>query len=95
MGRVIRGSRKGGGFVYKSRITHRKGAAEFRILDCGKRKGFLRGLIKDIVHDAGRRAPLLKVRFRNSYRYRKVTETIVAAEENFTGQLIFVAQKLD
>merc|ERR1711974_279784 len=52
----------------------RKGAAKLRSLDFAERQGFIKGLVKDIVHDPGRSAPLAKVQFKDPYKYRKITE---------------------
>jgi large subunit ribosomal protein L8e len=60
MGRVIRAQRKSGG-IFKSITTHRKGAAKLRSLDYAERNGYVRGIVKEIIHDPGRGAPLAKV----------------------------------
>jgi hypothetical protein len=60
MGRVIRAQRKSGG-IFKSHTTHRKGAAKLRSLDYAERNGYVRGIVKEIIHDPGRGAPLAKV----------------------------------
>jgi len=70
MGRVIRACRKGGSTVYKSHTHHRVAPAQFRTLDFSERNGYIRGVVKDIVHDSGRGAPLAKVVFRDPYRYK-------------------------
>ena len=62
MGRVIRAQRKGAGSVFKAHTVGRKGAAQFRVQDYAERHGYIRGLVKEIVHDPGRGAPLAKVR---------------------------------
>jgi len=93
MGRVIRGQRKGKGSVFKSHNTHRKGAAKHRALDFAERHGYIRGIVKQIVHDPGRGAPLARVYFRNPYRYRTDKELFVAAEGMYTGQFIYCGAK--
>jgi len=93
MGRVIRGQRKGAGSVFKSHNKHRKGAAKLRSLDYAERHGYIKGIIKDIIHDPGRGAPLAKICFRDPYRYKKRTELMVAAEGMFTGQFIYCGRK--
>merc|ERR1711963_512495 len=77
MGRVIQCQRKGAGSIFTSRSKGRKGAAKLRSLDYAERQGFIKGLVKDIVHDPGRGAPLAKVQFKDPYKYRKITETMV------------------
>ncbi|KAJ2790536.1 60S ribosomal protein L2, partial [Coemansia guatemalensis] len=54
MGRVIRSQRKGAGSIFTSRTHRRKGAAKLRSLDYAEREGYIRGLIKEIIHDPGR-----------------------------------------
>ncbi|KAJ9058880.1 60S ribosomal protein L2 [Entomophthora muscae] len=68
MGRVIRAQRKGAGGIFKSHNRTRKGAAKLRTLDFAERNGYVRGLIKEIIHDPGRGAPLAKVQFRDAYK---------------------------
>lgn len=66
MGRVIRGQRKGRGSIFKSHNHHRKGAAKLRHLDFCEKKGYIKGLVKDIIHDPGRGAPLAKILFKKN-----------------------------
>merc|ERR1712157_434024 len=93
MGRVIQCQRKGAGSIFTSRSKGRKGAAKLRSLDYAERQGFIKGLVKDIVHDPGRGAPLAKVQFKDPYKYRKVTETMVCPEGVCTGQFIHAGKK--
>merc|ERR1712136_59061 len=92
-GRVIRSQRKGPGGIFKSHTKHRKGAAKLRSVDFAERHGYIKGIIKDIIHDPGRGAPLCKVQFQDPYKYRRRTETFVAVEGNFTGQSIYCGKK--
>ena len=62
MGRVIRAQRKGAGSIFKSHTVGRKGAAKLRVFDFAERHGYVRGIVKEIVHDPGRGAPLAKVK---------------------------------
>jgi ribosomal protein L2 len=48
--------------VFKSHNTHRKGAAKYRVLDAAERHHYIKGVVKEIIHDPGRGAPLAKVR---------------------------------
>ena len=93
MGRVIRGQRKGAGSVFTSHTKHRKGAAKLRALDYAERRGFIKGVVKDIIHDPGRGAPLAKVQFRNAYRYQKDNELFIAAEGTYSGQYLYCGKK--
>ncbi|KAM9915579.1 hypothetical protein OXX59_010505 [Metschnikowia pulcherrima] len=61
IGRVIRNQRKGAGSIFTANTRLRKGAAKLRTLDYAERHGYIRGVVKQIIHDAGRGAPLAKV----------------------------------
>jgi len=93
MGRVIRAQRKGRGSVFLAHTHHRKGAAKHRVLDFAERHGYIKGVVREIIHDPGRGAPLAKVRFRNPYRYKTDSETFIAAEGMYTGQFIYCGAK--
>merc|ERR1711936_287579 len=93
MGRVIRSQRKGPGGIFKAHTKNRKGAAKLRSVDFAERHGYIKGIIKDIVHDPGRGAPLAKVQFQDPYKYRRKLETFAAVEGNFTGQSIYCGKK--
>merc|ERR1712029_22870 len=93
MGRVIRSQRKGAGSVFKAHTKKRKGAARLRANDYAERHGYIKGVVKDIIHDPGRGAPLAKVSFRDPYRYKLKTETSIASEGMYTGQFIYAGKK--
>jgi len=93
MGRVIRSQRRGAGGIFKSHTHHRKGAAKLRALDYAEKKGYVKGVVKEIIHDPGRGAPLAKVQFRHAYKYRKVEETFIAVEGLYTGQYVYAGKK--
>jgi len=93
MGRRIRVQRKGPGGIFKSHTHHRKGAAKLRPVDFAERRGYIRGVVKDIIHDPGRGAPLALVQFRDPYRYKSVKATMIAAEGMYTGQFIYCGRK--
>jgi large subunit ribosomal protein L8e len=93
MGRVIRGQRKGHGSVFRSHTKHRKGAAKLRVLDYAERHGYIKGIVKEIIHDPGRGSPLARVVFRDPYRYRLRKELFVATEGTFTGQFVYCGKK--
>jgi large subunit ribosomal protein L8e len=93
MGRVIRGQRKGRGSIFKSHTKHRKGPAKHRALDFAERHGYIKGIVKEIVHDPGRGAPLARVVFRNPYKYRLDRELFLAAEGMYTGQFVYCGKK--
>ena len=93
MGRVILAQRKGAGGIFKSHTHRRQGAAKIRNLDYAEKNGYIRGIVKSIIHDPGRGAPLAKVVFRNPYKYGKTEETFIATEGMFTGQFIYCGKK--
>ena len=89
MGKVIRGSRKGAGGVFKSHNKHRKGACKLRPYDYAEKHGYIKGVIKAIIHDPGRGAPIARVQFRHPYKYKMVTENFIAVEGMYTGQFVY------
>ena len=48
------------------------------------------GVVKDIIHDPGRGAPLAVVKFRNAHYYKKQVEQFCAAEGMYAGQFHIV-----
>ena len=50
-------------------------------------------MIKELVHDPGRGAPLAKVIFRDPYHYKHRTEYFIAAEGMVSGQYVYVGKK--
>jgi len=93
MGRVIRAQRKGAGSIFKSHTKHRQGAAKLRSIDFAERHGYIKGVVKSIIHDSGRGAPLACVQFRDPYRYKLQKELICAAEGMYTGQFVYFGKK--
>lgn len=65
MGRVIRSQRKGRGGIFKSHNTHRKGAAQHRVMDSAERNHYIKGVVSEVIHDPGRGAPLARVSIRS------------------------------
>jgi len=92
MGRVIRAQRKGAGSIFKSHTKHRKGAAKLRNLDFAERHGYIKGVVKEIIHDPGRGAPLARVQFRDPYKYKTRKENFIAVEGLHTGQFIYAGK---
>ncbi|KAB8300275.1 hypothetical protein EYC80_000476 [Monilinia laxa] len=92
MGRVIRNQRKGRGSIFTANTRLNKAPAQFRTLDYAERHGYVRGVVKDIIHDPGRGAPLAKVVFRDPYRFKLHTETFIANEGMYTGQFIYAGK---
>ena len=92
-GRIIRGQRKGPGSIFVSHTKHRKGACGLRACDYAERNGYVRGVVKDIIHDPGRGAPIAKVQFNNRYHYKKTNTQWTATEGTYTGQFIYCGKK--
>lgn len=90
--RVIRNQRKGRGSIFTANTRLNKAPAQFRTLDYAERHGYVRGVVKDIIHDPGRGAPLAKVVFRDPYRFKLHTETFIANEGMYTGQFIYAGK---
>eukprot|EP00441_Pelagodinium_beii_P047719 CAMPEP_0197625392 /NCGR_PEP_ID=MMETSP1338-20131121/4767_1 /TAXON_ID=43686 ORGANISM="Pelagodinium beii, Strain RCC1491" /NCGR_SAMPLE_ID=MMETSP1338 /ASSEMBLY_ACC=CAM_ASM_000754 /LENGTH=258 /DNA_ID=CAMNT_0043195787 /DNA_START=63 /DNA_END=839 /DNA_ORIENTATION=+ len=96
MGRVIRAQRKGAkGAVFKSHTKHRKGALKLRSLDYAERHGYIQGVVKEIIHDPGRGAPLARVHFRNPYKFKTDKELMPVAEGMYSGQFVYCGKKAD
>lgn len=93
MGKTIKKCRKGAGSVFTAHTCNRVAPAKFRKLDLIERDGYIKGVVKDIVHDPGRGAPLAKVVFRDPYKYKLRTEYFIAAEGLYKGQHIFCGRK--
>jgi len=93
MGRVIRGQRKGAGGIFKSHTKHRKGPARLRPLDYAERNGYIKGVVKAIIHDPGRGAPLAQVQFKHPYKYKNVKHLFIAPEGLYTGQFLYCGKK--
>ncbi|KAF7719614.1 60S ribosomal protein L2 [Penicillium ucsense] len=92
MGRVIRNQRKGRGSIFTANTRLNKAPAQFRTLDYSERHGYIRGVVKEIIHDAGRGAPLAKVQFRHPYKFKMINETFIANEGMYTGQFIYAGK---
>ena len=75
-------------WIFIANSVHRKGSTEYRNLDFAERQGFIRGVVKDVIHDPGRGAPLATVEFRSPYEHKTVKQTIIAAEGIHTGMSI-------
>merc|ERR1712169_110603 len=95
MGRVIRNQRKGRGSIFTAHTRLNKAPAKLRTYDYAERHGYIRGVVREIVHDAGRGAPLAKVMFRDPYRYKQHIETFIANEGMYTGQFVYVVSNVE
>jgi large subunit ribosomal protein L8e len=68
---------------------------KLRCLDYAERNGFIKGVVREIVHDSGRGAPIAKIHFRNAYKYKTDKEMICAAEGMYTGQFVYFGKKAE
>jgi len=93
MGRIIRAQRKGRGSIFKAAVFHRKGAAKFRTLDYAEKHGFIKGMVREIIHDPGRGAPLARVVFRNPHKHKLDKEMFIAPEGLYSGQFVYCGKK--
>jgi large subunit ribosomal protein L8e len=92
MGRVIRNQRKGRGSIFTANTRLNKNPAQFRNLDYSEAHGYVRGVVKKIIHDPGRGAPLALVQFRDPYRFKLTTSTMIAVEGQYTGQFVYAGK---
>jgi large subunit ribosomal protein L8e len=93
MGKVIRGQRRGKGGIFTCHQVGRKGAAKYKRADFAERNGYVKGIVKEILHDKGRGAPLARVQYKDAYRFKKINTTVVAPEGMYTGQFIYAGKK--
>lgn len=93
MGKVIRPCRKGKGSVYRATTSKRKAPVSFKRADYAEREGYVKGVIKEIVHDPGRGAPVAKVQFKDPYRFKRINTTVAAPEGVYAGQFIYAGKK--
>ena len=93
MGRVIRGQRKGKSLIFGAKTKHRKGAVKMRPVDYIERHGYIKGLIKNIIHDSGRGAPIAELVFHDPYRFKLTKVLVPAVEGVHTGQFVYCGAK--
>lgn len=55
----------------------------------------MRGIVKEIIHDPGRGAPLARVQFNKTRAAGKKTENFIAVEGLYTGQFVYVGAKAE
>merc|ERR1711904_373242 len=85
--------RTGKSLIFTAKTRLRKGAVKLRAVDYAEREGYMKGLVKKIIHDPGRGAPLAEVVFHDPYRFKLKKELMVAAEGVHTGQFIYAGVK--
>ena len=60
---------------------------------CLQRNGYVRGVVEDVLHDPGRGAPMVSIKFRNPYRNQRDVELMVAPEGVYSGQFVYFGKK--
>jgi large subunit ribosomal protein L8e len=93
MGKVIRSQRKGKGSVYRAHTCGRKGPMAMKRYDYAERHGYVKGVVKEIVHDAGRGAPVAKIQFKDGYEFKRINTLMCAPEGMYSGQFVFSGKK--
>jgi large subunit ribosomal protein L8e len=68
---------------------------KLRAADYAERNGYVKGLVKEIIHDPGRGAPLARVVFRDIYKFKLRKELFVAVEGTYTGQFVYCGAKAE
>jgi len=93
MGRVIRGQRKGKSLIFSANTKGRCGAVKLRAVDYTERHGYIKGLVKKIMHDPGRGAPIAQVVFHDPLKFKLQKAQWVAVEGTYTGQFVYCGSK--
>ncbi|XP_055605536.1 60S ribosomal protein L8-like [Uranotaenia lowii] len=93
MGRVNSAQRKGAGSVFTAHTKKRKGQPKLRLLDYAERHGYMKGVVKQIIHDPGRGATLAVVHFRYPYKFKVRKQLFIAAEGMYTGQFVYCGKR--
>jgi len=93
MGKVIRPCRKGKGSVFQAHTSGRTGPVSMKRQDYAERHGYVKGIVKAIVHEKGRGAPVAKIQFKDPYQFKKVNQLLCAPEGMYSGQFIFAGKK--
>ena len=63
------------------------------MLDYAERHGYIKGVVKDIIHESGRGAPLARIQFHNAYKYKMDNELMIAVEGMYTGMFVYCGKK--
>lgn len=93
MGKVVRSQRYGKGSVFTAHTTGRKGPMSMKKYDFAERHGYVKGVVKDIVHDSGRGAPVAKIQFKDAYNFKRINTLMCAPEGMYSGQFVFAGKK--
>ncbi|XP_055590313.1 60S ribosomal protein L8-like [Uranotaenia lowii] len=93
MGQIISAQHKGAGSVFTAHTKKRKGLSKLRLLDYAERHGYMKGVVKQIIHDPGRGATLAVVHFRDPYKLKVRKQLFIAAEGMYTGQFVYCGKR--
>lgn len=58
-------------------------------MDFAKQHSYIKGIVKDTIHDPGCSVPLAKVVFRDPYCFKKRTEMFITTEGIHTSQFMY------
>lgn len=50
-------------------------------------------MVRDIVHDTGRGAPLARIQFKSAYKFKTISEQWTATEGMYTGQFVYCGKR--
>ncbi|EAX90066.1 ribosomal protein L8, putative [Trichomonas vaginalis G3] len=95
MGHIVRAQRRGNGSVFQAHTHHRVGPAKFRALDAAERTSVISGMVKEIIHDPGRGAPLAKLIYKKAEGQGFDSALVIAPEGIHTGQFIKCGAQAD
>lgn len=79
--------------MFKAHTTGRKGPVALRKEDYAERHGYVKGVVKEILHDPGRGAPIARIQFKDPYYFKKVNATVCAPEGLYSGQFVYAGKK--
>jgi len=63
--------------------------------DFAERHGYVKGVVREIVHDSGRGAPVARIQFKDPYKFKRVDSLLAAPEGMHSGQFIYAGKKAE
>lgn len=79
--------------MFHAHMKHGKGAACLLAMDFAEQLGYIRGIMKDIIHDQGGGAPLAEVVFWDLYWFKKWQELFITPNGIYTGHFVYCGKK--
>jgi len=61
--------------------------------DFAERHGYVKGVVRELVHDSGRGAPVARIQFKDPYKFKRVNSLLPAPEGLHSGQFIYAGKK--